>query len=141
MALTWAFCAEPGDGNRSRAVSIVWLFLPPRSVSRMNEAVLDEVTALWTEHLGAPWPEELYRVDDSDGDVVEIDGAMAGCISAYVQKRGMLDAKRSRILQACARDLQKVLPRLRGDGAQYVRRLIRMADLIGRPEQAATSSS
>ncbi|MFB4304607.1 hypothetical protein [Actinomadura sp. GTD37] len=80
-------------------------------------------------------------MDDRDGDVVEIDGAMAGCISAYVQDRGVLDAKRSRILQACARDLQKILPRLRGEGAQHVRRLIRMAELIGRPEGAVTSNS
>ncbi|RKS79591.1 hypothetical protein BZB76_1066 [Actinomadura pelletieri DSM 43383] len=107
----------------------------------MNEAVLIEVTVLWAEHLGAPWPEELYRVDDRDGDVVEIDGAMAGCISTYVQDRGVLDAKRSRILQACARDLQKILPHLHGEGAQYIRRLIRMAELIGRPEDAVTSSS
>ncbi|MGW2312490.1 hypothetical protein [Actinomadura luteofluorescens] len=102
----------------------------------MNEAVLDEVTALWAEHLSASWPEELYRADDSDGDVVEIDGAMAGCISAYVQGRGVLDVKRARILQACACDLQKVLPRLRGDEAHYVRRLIRMAELIGRSKEA-----
>jgi hypothetical protein len=107
----------------------------------MNEAVLDEVTVLWAEHLGASWPDELYRVDDRDCDVVEIDGAMAGCISAYVQDRGALDAKRSRILRTCTRDLQKILPHLRGEGAQHVRRLLRMAELIGRPEDPATSSS
>ncbi|MFD0684323.1 hypothetical protein [Actinomadura fibrosa] len=107
----------------------------------MNEAVLDEVTVLWAEHLGAPWPDELYRVDDRNGDVVEIDGAIAGCISAYLQGCGRLDPKRSRILQVCARDLQKILPRLRDEGAQHVRRLIRMAELIGRPEESVTSSS
>ncbi|MFE9105480.1 hypothetical protein [Actinomadura geliboluensis] len=107
----------------------------------MNEAVLNEVTVLWAEHLGAPWPEELYQVDDRDGDVVEIDGAMAGCISAYVQNHGVLDAKRSRILQACARDLRQILPRLHGEGALYVRRLIRMAELIGRSKEAVTSGS
>ncbi|MWA06965.1 hypothetical protein F8568_042825 [Actinomadura sp. LD22] len=107
----------------------------------MNEAVLIEVTVLWAEHLGAPWPEELYQVDDRDGDVVEIDGAMAGCISTYVQERGVLDAKRSRILQACARDLQRILPRLRSEGARHVRRLIRIAELIGRSEEAVTSGS
>jgi hypothetical protein len=53
----------------------------------MNKAIFDEVAVLWAEHLGAPWPDNLYRVDDRDGDLVEIDGAMAGCISSYVANR------------------------------------------------------
>jgi hypothetical protein len=68
--------------------------------------------------------------------MAEIDGAMAGCVSNYVESRGAVDEERSRILQECARDLRRILPRLRGEGAVYVRRLIRMAELIdhdGRP--------
>jgi hypothetical protein len=73
---------------------------------------------LWAEHVGAPWPDDLYWVDDRDGDVVQIDSDMAGCISVYVASRGELDEERSRYLQDGARDLRRILPRVRG-GAQY----------------------
>lgn len=100
------------------------------SLGRVNKVIFDEVAVLWAEHLGAPWPDDLYWVDDRDGDVAEIDGAMAGSVSGYVKSRGAVDQERSRILQECARDLRRILPRLRGEGAVYVRRLIRMAELI-----------
>ena len=96
----------------------------------MNKAIFGEVAVLWAEHLGEPWPYDLYRVDDRDGDVVQIDGDMAGCISVYVASRGELDNERSRHLQDGARDLRRILPRVRGKGAIYVRRMIRMAELI-----------
>jgi len=56
------------------------------SLDCVNKAIFDEVAVLWAEHLGAPWPDDLYGVDDRDGDVAEIDGAMAGCVSGYVKK-------------------------------------------------------
>src|SRR5262249_55775153 len=56
------------------------------------------------EHLGAPWPDDLYWVDDRDGDMAEIDGEMAGSVSEYVKSRGAVDEKRSRFLQEGARD-------------------------------------
>ncbi|MEV5711643.1 hypothetical protein [Actinoallomurus sp. NPDC052274] len=96
----------------------------------MNKAVFDEVAVLWAEHLGTPWPDDLSWVDDRGGDLAEIDGAMAGCISGYVKGRGVLAEARSLILHDCARDLRSILPRLHGEGAAYVRRLIRMAELI-----------
>ena len=103
----------------------------------MNKAIYNEVAVLWAEHLGVPWPDDLYWVDDRDGDVVEIDGAMAGCISGYVKGRSEMDEERFRILQDCARDLRRILPRLRSEGAVYVRRLIRMAELIDHDRRSA----
>jgi hypothetical protein len=102
----------------------------------MNKAIFNEVAVLWAEHVGATWPDDLYRVEDRDGDVVEIDGAMAGCVSVYVKSRGALDDDRFRALQVCARDLRRILPRLRGESAAYVRRLIKMAELINDARRA-----
>lgn len=104
----------------------------------MNKAIFDEVTVLWAEHLGAPWPDNLYREDDRDGDLAEIDGAMAGCISGYVKSRGALDEERFRNLQDGARDLRRTLPRLRGADAACVRRLIQMAELINDDRRSAS---
>jgi hypothetical protein len=95
-----------------------------------NKAIFDEVAVLWAEHLGAPWPDDLYWVDDRNGDMAEIDGAMAGRVSNYVKGPGAVNEERSRVLQDGARDLRRILPRLRDEGAVYVRRLIRMAELI-----------
>jgi hypothetical protein len=62
---------------------------------------------------------------------------MAGCISGYVKGRSALDKERFRILQDCARALRRILPRLHGEGAVYVRRLIRMAELIDYDRRSA----
>ena len=110
---------------------------PCHSLGCVNKAIFDEVTVLWAEHRGAPWPDDLYRVDDRDGDVAEIDGAMAGCILDYVKSRGAMDEERFRLLHDGARDLRRILPRLRGEGAVYVRRLIRMVELIKHDGRAA----
>ncbi|MFB9831155.1 hypothetical protein [Actinoallomurus acaciae] len=102
----------------------------------MNKTIFDEVAVLWAGHLGAPWPDDLYRVDD--GDVVGIDAAMAGCVSVYVKSRGVLDEERSHVLHHGARALRRILPRLRGEGAVYVRRLIQMAELINEDRRSAS---
>jgi hypothetical protein len=107
------------------------------SLGWMNKAIFDEVAVLWAGHLEAPWPDDLYRVDDRDGDVVEIDAAMAGCVSVYVKSRGALDEERSHVLHHGARALRRILPRLRGEGAVYVRRLIQMAELINEDRRSA----
>ena len=96
----------------------------------MNWTVLDEVSVLWAEHLGSPFPDDLYWVDDGDRCLPLTDALMAGCIASYVSGRGVLDLERRRDLQSLARDLAEILPRLRGESAEYVARLVRMAELI-----------
>lgn len=93
--------------------------------------VLDEVTVLWAEHRGRTFPDDLLPPVGGDRICVPYpDGEMAGCIMSYVANRGVLDPVCRRILRSCARDLKPLLPRLRGDGAAHVARLVRMADLI-----------
>jgi hypothetical protein len=62
--------------------------------------------------------------------VAYLDAVMAGCISVYVADHGALDPERRLILQNAVRDLKALVPRLRAEGASYVARLVRMADLI-----------
>ncbi|MFI0370446.1 hypothetical protein ACH35V_21485 [Actinomadura sp. 1N219] len=96
----------------------------------MSASAFNEIAVLWAEHVEAPWPDDLYSAGGPGKDVAEIDGAMAGCISTYLQIHGVLDTDRSRILRSSSSDLEEILPRLQGEAAAYVRRLIRMADLI-----------
>jgi hypothetical protein len=55
---------------------------------------------------------------------------MAGCISGYVSSHGAVDEERSHILGNGACALRELVPRLRGESAVYVRRLIRITELI-----------
>ncbi|WUI00155.1 hypothetical protein OHR68_42910 [Spirillospora sp. NBC_00431] len=96
----------------------------------MSASAFDEIAALWAEHVKAPWPDDLYSAGDPGKDVAELDGAIAGCISTYIQGHGVLDTNRSRILRSASNDLEEILPRVQGEAAAYVRRLIRMAGLI-----------
>ncbi|MCO5967990.1 hypothetical protein [Actinoallomurus soli] len=95
----------------------------------MNEAVFDEVSGLWAEHLGLTFPDDLKGLEADGEPVALLDTYMAGCVSGYLG--GELDAEKRVILDDCNRVLQKLLPTLpHGDGREYAARLVRMADLI-----------
>lgn len=91
-----------------------------------------EVSLLWAEHLGSTFPDDLRWMETSAGhSIPALDASMAGCILAYV-KDGTLDPQRNEILREGADELGKVLPRLKGEGVVYAKRLLEMADLICR---------
>ncbi|MEV0971479.1 hypothetical protein [Microtetraspora glauca] len=96
----------------------------------MNKAVFDEVSVLWAQHLGQPFPG--MGDDDVFADFVLADAYMAGIVTAYVgSRRGSLNTEQRRILANCARDLRWVLRRVRGREARaFVARSVRIADLI-----------
>lgn len=95
----------------------------------MNKVVLDEVSVLWAEHLGQPFP---GMGDDVFSDFVLADAYMAGIVTSYVgSQRGVLTQEQRRILSTCARDLRWVLRRVRGREARaFVARSVRITDLI-----------
>ncbi|MBL7510476.1 hypothetical protein [Frankia nepalensis] len=94
-------------------------------------SVLDEVTTLWAEHRGLTFPDSLRWLEAPNGDAVPLlDTFMAGCVATYIANRGALDAEQRGILRDCAHDLRSLRRRPRGDGARYLARLLRMADLI-----------
>ncbi|MEU7893514.1 hypothetical protein AB0B45_11685 [Nonomuraea sp. NPDC049152] len=94
----------------------------------MNKAVFDEVSVLWAQHVGQPYPSmaEVFP------DFVLADSYMAGIVTSYVgSQRGAIDAEQRRILSSCARDLRWVSKRVRGCEARaYVARSVRITDQI-----------
>lgn len=95
----------------------------------MKEAVFDEVSVLWAEHLGLTFPDDLKGLEADGEPVALLDTYMAGCVSGYLS--GELDAEKRAILDDCRRVLQELLPELpHGDGRGYAVRLVQMADLI-----------
>ncbi|MBB6397990.1 hypothetical protein BKA00_004904 [Actinomadura coerulea] len=89
-----------------------------------------EVSALWAEHLELTFPDALRWLDAPSGEsVAALDACVAGCISAYL-RGGTLDSERRSALNGLLSDLRGVLPRLSGEGAEYVARLLRMAELV-----------
>ncbi|GAA2655684.1 hypothetical protein GCM10010412_025180 [Nonomuraea recticatena] len=94
----------------------------------MNRAVFNEVSVLWAEHLGQPFP----GMGDVFPDFVLADAYMAGIVTSYVgSQRGVLTEEQRRMLSSCARDLRWVLRRVRGREARaFVARSVRIADLI-----------
>ncbi len=101
----------------------------------MNKAVFDEVSVLWAEHLGLPFPDDLRGVEIYGQPVAYLEYCLAGPLTSYVgSQRGVLEADQLRIVRACARDLRALLPRLRGEERRtFVARLIRIADLVLTP--------
>jgi hypothetical protein len=98
----------------------------------VNKAIFDEVSVLWAEHLGLPYPDDLRGVDIYDQPVAYLDVCMAGLLTSYVgSQRGVLDDGRLRTVGECVRDLRALLPYLRGrEGRRYVARLVRIGDLV-----------
>ncbi|MFB4313692.1 hypothetical protein [Actinomadura sp. 21ATH] len=68
--------------------------------------------------------------------MAQLDAAMAGCVSVYVEARGVLDADRSRILSSSAAEIEQILPHVGGEAAAYMRRLLRTAELARTPIEA-----
>ncbi|MEU9500004.1 hypothetical protein [Streptomyces sp. NPDC048196] len=89
------------------------------------------VARLWQEHLGADFPARLRGVELAGIDMVLLDANIAGCVSAWRNGEGSLDAERHRILRLCLADLNTVLPLLTGeDDHEYYGRLHRLAALV-----------
>jgi hypothetical protein len=106
------------------------LSCPGSSLRRVTWTADEEVSALWAEHLELAFPDALRWLDAPSGEsVAALDCYIAGCISAYLQGRA-LDAEHRSAVNGLLSDLRGVIPRLRGAGAEYVVRLLRMAELI-----------
>ncbi|MFE0629417.1 hypothetical protein ACFW3D_20960 [Streptomyces sp. NPDC058864] len=60
-----------------------------------------------------------------------LDADTAGCVLTWLNNGGALDRERSRILQRCIEDLDRVIPAITDPaGIQYYRRLRRLALLV-----------
>lgn len=65
--------------------------------------------------------------------MVLLDADTAGCVLSWLNNGGTLDPKRTRILQSCIEDLDRVMPQIANHaGTQYYERLRRLALLVAR---------
>jgi hypothetical protein len=63
--------------------------------------------------------------------MVLLDADTAGCIFTWLNNGGTLEPERSRILQSCIEDLDRVIPEItESEGTQYYQRLRQLALLI-----------
>jgi hypothetical protein len=91
------------------------------------------VATLWAAHRQETFPEGLRWIDAPSGEsVATLDHYIAGGVSTYLAVQGALDAQQRRTLTDCAAELAAVLPALTGHDAEYVARLVHLADLITR---------
>lgn len=84
---------------------------------------------LWDEHLSTSFPRGLGGVEIAGVDLCLLDGDAAGCIGTFLA-RGGLDPMRRKALDACAKELDVVIPQLSGDARRYFERLKSMTDLV-----------
>ncbi|MEU7068162.1 hypothetical protein [Streptomyces sp. NPDC046161] len=88
---------------------------------------------LWHEHLHTPFPASLRGVEFGDTDMVLLDTETAGCVITWLDNGGVLDPERTRILQGCIENLDRVIPQITElAGAQYYERLRQLALLVSR---------
>ncbi|MEU5011090.1 hypothetical protein AB0G35_12445 [Streptomyces sp. NPDC021749] len=60
--------------------------------------------------------------------MVLLDADTAGCVLTWLNNGGTLDPERSRILQSCIEDLDRVIPEITDSaGIQYYQRLRQLA--------------
>ncbi|MEV6022773.1 hypothetical protein [Streptomyces sp. NPDC052036] len=60
-----------------------------------------------------------------------LDADTAGCVLTWLNNGGTLDPERSRILQSCIEDLDRVIPEITDPaGIQYYQRLRQLALLV-----------
>jgi hypothetical protein len=101
-------------------------------VSESTEQV-QTADRLWQEHRQAPFPDSLRRAEFGGTDVWLLDLYTAGCVLAWLDNGGTLDAENGLILQSCIEDLDRVIPEINDPaGAQYCQRLRQLAVLVSR---------
>ncbi|MGW2659154.1 hypothetical protein ACWC1D_36735 [Streptomyces sp. NPDC001478] len=99
-------------------------------VSEPSEQVQD-AGRLWREHRRAPFPASLRRAEFGDTDMVLLDAETAGCVLTWLNNGGVLDPKRTRILESCIEDLDRVIPQINEPaGTKYYERLRQLALLV-----------
>jgi hypothetical protein len=70
-------------------------------------------------------------VEFEDIDMVLLDADTAGCAYTWLSNGGSLDSQRSRILQTCVEDLDRVIPQISDpSGHRYYQRLHQLSLII-----------
>lgn len=101
-------------------------------VSESSEQV-QNAARLWREHIHAPFPDGLRGAEFGSTDMVLLDADTAGCVHTWLSNGGALDPERTRVLQHCIEDLDRVILQITEPaGAHYYERLRQLALLASR---------
>ena len=90
---------------------------------------MDQLQALWQAHLAAGFP-HLSVTEVKGVDLAELDGAVAGCVSAYLSGHRPLDYQQVEVLKRCERDLLLVTLDFQGGDREYFLRLYTMTSMV-----------
>jgi hypothetical protein len=89
-------------------------------------STIDSLRSRWAAFAELPPPEGLEDIDA--GVDVELLVSTAGdCIESYLAT-GLLSPRENGALRACSLELKRIVPRLEGETAEYLRQL---ADFVG----------
>ena len=84
---------------------------------------------LWTEFDNLPFPDRIPRDVRDAIDLELLDDEASSCVQVFLAT-GVLDARELGVLRACRTELVGVLPRFRGEAAEYFRRLEQLCALV-----------
>ena len=87
---------------------------------------IDRLRSRWAEYAELQPPEGLEDID-AGVDVDLLVSTASDCIETYLAT-GLLSPRENGALRACSVELKRVLPRVEGETADYLRRL---SDFVG----------
>jgi hypothetical protein len=88
---------------------------------------MDELVTRWRDFQANPFPQECVGHEIQGIDLVALDTFTSGCISAYIEHNGELDAQRRAVLQTCIQELQTATVQLQGAARAYFGQLLGLA--------------
>lgn len=84
---------------------------------------------LWIEFTDLPFPDHVPREVRASIDLELLDAEAAACVEAFLMT-GVLNDPELGILRASQAELRDLLPQLRGEAAEYFRRLAQLCALV-----------
>jgi hypothetical protein len=87
---------------------------------------IDSLRSRWAEYAALQPPEGLEDID-AGVDVDLLVSTASDCIETYLAT-GLLSPRENGALRACSVELKRILPRVEGETADYLRRL---SDFVG----------
>jgi hypothetical protein len=90
---------------------------------------MDTLSDLWSEFIALEFPDRLPRHLESSVDLELLTNTAIDSIETYVLV-GTLEPAADGALRACAVELARIRPQLRGDAAEYFGRLAQLVDIV-----------
>ena len=89
------------------------------------------ISELWKEHSQARFPKGYGGTDVNGICVSSLDTYASGCISSYVNgQKDRIELEKYQRLVECRKQLEEVMPNVKGEAFQYFGRLHEMCSLV-----------